>query len=74
MDQIKKVGIGTCTDHTILQETAEAKTKVGATGVVAGVATFLGGPVTGAAVAAVSALINKANKKEEELSSKAKGE
>ena len=51
-----------------------AKTKVGATGAVAGVAAFLGGPVAGAAIAAVSALVNKANKKEEELSSKAKSE
>ena len=74
LDQIKKVGLGTCTDNTILQETIVAKTKVGATGVVAGVATLLGGPITGAAFAAVSALINKANKKEEELSSKAKSE
>lgn len=74
LDQIKTVGIGTCTDNTILQETVVAKTKVGATGVVAGVAAFLGGPVAGAAFAAVSALINKANEKEEELSSKAKGE
>lgn len=51
-----------------------AKAKVGATGAVAGVAAFLGGPVAGAAIAAVSALVNKANKKEEELSSKAKSE
>lgn len=74
LDQIKTVGIGTCTDNTILQETVVAKTKVGATGAVAGVAAFLGGPVAGAAIAAVSALVNKANKKEEELSSKAKSE
>ena len=74
LDQIKQVGIGTCTDNTVLQETVESKSIVGATGIVAGVATFLGGPVTGAAFAAVSALVNQANKKEEELSSKAKGE
>ena len=74
LDQIKNVGIGTCTDNAILQETVVTKTKVGATGAVAGVAAFLGGPVTGAAFAAVSALINKANEKEEELSAKAKSE